>query len=63
MKVSQQKKMKTKVLQPSALKDKGMKPSMHAFIASCPVLVFSKLNKLLFGYFDPKIIFIDNENT
>ena len=24
--------------------------------------LFSKLNKLFFGYFDPDIIFLDNEN-
>ena len=27
-----------------------------------PVLLFSKINKILFGYFDPENIFIDNEN-
>ena len=26
------------------------------------VLLFSKLNKLFFGYFDPEKIFLDNEN-
>ena len=26
------------------------------------VLLFSKLNKLFFGYFDPEVIFLDNEN-
>ena len=28
-----------------------------------PVLLFSKLNKMFFGYFDPEKIFLDNENT
>ena len=27
-----------------------------------PVLLFSKLNKIFFGYFDPVNIFLDNEN-
>ena len=27
-----------------------------------PVLLFSKLNKMFFGYFDPEHIFLDNEN-
>ena len=26
------------------------------------VLLFSKLNNVLFGYFDPENIFLDNEN-
>jgi hypothetical protein len=26
------------------------------------VLLFSKLNNIFFGYFDPKKIFLDNEN-
>ena len=29
---------------------------------SAPVLLFSKLNKIVFGYFDPENIFLDNEN-
>ena len=28
-----------------------------------PVLPFSKLNKMIFGYFDPENIFLDNENN
>ena len=28
----------------------------------CPVLLFSKLNKIIVGYFDPEKIFLDNEN-
>ena len=27
-----------------------------------PVFIFSKLNKIFFGYFDPENIFLDNEN-
>ena len=27
------------------------------------VLPFSKLNKIIFGYFDPENIFLDNENN
>ena len=27
-----------------------------------PVLPFSKLNKIFFGYFDPEEIFLDNKN-
>ena len=27
-----------------------------------PVLLFSKLNKTFFGYFDPENSFLDNEN-
>ena len=27
-----------------------------------PVLLFSKLNKIFFGYFDPENIFLDNKN-
>ena len=26
------------------------------------VLMFSKLNKIIFGYFDPERIFLDNKN-
>ena len=26
------------------------------------LLLFSKSNKVFFGYFDPKVIFLDNEN-
>ena len=26
------------------------------------VLLFTKLNKIIFGYFDPEKIFLDNEN-
>ena len=29
---------------------------------ACPVLRFSKLNKIFFGYFDPEKIFLDNKN-
>ena len=29
--------------------------------SSVPVLLFSKLNKIFFGYFDPQNIFLDNE--
>ena len=28
-----------------------------------PVLLFSKLNKMFFGYFDPENIFLHNENN
>ena len=27
-----------------------------------PVLLFSKINKIFVGYFDPENIFLDNEN-
>ena len=30
--------------------------------ASAPVLLFSKLNKLFFRYFDPEKIFLDDKN-
>ena len=30
---------------------------------SGPVLPFSKLNKMFFGYFDPENVFLDNENN
>ena len=33
--------------------------TLHAFTA---VLPFSKLNNVIFGYFDPENIFLDNEN-
>ena len=29
---------------------------------SRPVLPFSKLNKIFYGYFDPENIFLDNKN-
>ena len=38
------------------LKEKVMSPSWS------PVLPFSKLNKIFFGYFDPENIFLDNLN-
>ena len=31
-------------------------------LTSLPVLPFSKLNKIFFGYFDPENIFLDNKN-
>ena len=34
----------------------------HFQACSQPVLPFSKLNKIFFGYFDPKNIFLDNKN-
>ena len=30
-------------------------------LLSLPVLLFSKLNKMFFGYFDPQNIFLDNK--
>ena len=31
-------------------------------VISLAVLPFSKLNKIIFGYFDPENIFLDNKN-
>ena len=31
-------------------------------VVSLPVILFSKLNKMFFGYFDPENIVLDNEN-
>ena len=36
---------------------------VYATSAWSPVLPFSKLNKMFFGYFDPENIFLDNENN
>ena len=30
---------------------------------SQPVLLFSNLNEIFFGYFDPEIIYLDNKNN
>ena len=35
---------------------------IQSILHAWPVLLYFKLNKLLFGYFDPEIVFIDNEN-
>ena len=34
---------------------------VHHATRTPPVLLSSKLNKIFFGYFDPKNIFLDNE--
>ena len=36
--------------------------AMHVHVQSVSVLLFSKLNNIFFGYFDPGNIFLDNEN-
>ena len=37
--------------------------SHHGADTRLSVLLFSKLNKKFFGYFDPENILLDNENT
>ena len=36
--------------------------SYKLFPGRLPVLLFSKLNKMFFGYFDPENMLLDNEN-
>ena len=36
---------------------------MYPLVMYPPVVPFSKLNKKIFGYFDPENIFLDNKNN
>ena len=38
------------------------KLEIHNYRVLRSVLPFSKLNKIVFGYFDPENIFLDNKN-